>query len=115
MKKKNEHNVFNCVILPQLNSEQFEWELSDDKMDVVFMDMSDVGCDLEINLQLNAEYFKKEKYKLAHCSMDPCDIESVGNLCINELDSDDVNEQWDHEDIREVFMNNVEQIQLMPC
>ena len=70
---------------------------------------------MEMDLELDAEYFKKEKYEYARVSFDPCDIKSVGNLCINELDSDEVCEEWDDSDIVEVFNNNIEHIKLLPC
>ena len=72
-------------IILHLTSEQFEWELSDDKCSVIFKDYSEFGNEMEMDLELDAECFKKETFKYARGSFDPCDIVSVGNLCINEL------------------------------
>lgn len=98
-----------------LTSNQFEWELSDDKCCVIFMDYSEFGNEMEMDLHLDAECFKKEKYEYARGSFDPCDIQSVGNLCINELDSDEVCDEWDDSEILEVFHNNIDKINLVSC
>ena len=100
-------------ILKHLNTKDFEWELSDDKSHVVFMDCSEYGHEIECDLILNSELFETEIYDLPRYTSDPTEVSLVGKFTIcSDYNDTPVTEWFDKSDVADVFFNNIDKIQI---
>jgi hypothetical protein len=93
-----------------LSSEFYDVEFNRGEGVVEFTAHNELNEMLDITLVLDSDYFNKDYYYQPTNSCDPCDVKSKDNLNIQELDPDEVSEEWDNSDYVNSFYANIDKI-----